>query len=151
VQPYRAKGPPAALADRLAEPHWLEEALRAIEHLPRCRYFETPATFFQLVGSGFVQRVLAGQYDERKPAKGRGANQGTDERRSAGEAAAEWKRQAYDPEKAAARAEYEAAKAAKQVKAPDPPKGLPDPGVQADFDLELDRVAMIAQLRKGVA
>jgi hypothetical protein len=119
--------------------------------LPRCRYFETPATFFQLVGSGFVQRVLAGQYDDRKPAKGRGANQGTDERRSAGEAAAEWKRAAYDPEKAAARAEYEAAKAAKQVKAPDPPKGLPDPGVSADFDLERDRVAMIAQLRKGVA
>jgi hypothetical protein len=73
VQPYRAKSPPAALAERLAEPGWLDEALQAIEHLPRCRYFDTPATLFQLVGAGFVQRVLAGQYDDPKPAKaGRG-------------------------------------------------------------------------------
>jgi hypothetical protein len=73
VQPYRAKSAPAALAERLAEPGWLDEALQAIEHLPRCRYFDTPATLFQLVGAGFVQRVLAGQYDDPKPAKaGRG-------------------------------------------------------------------------------
>jgi hypothetical protein len=69
VQPYRAKSAPAALAERLAEPGWLDEALQAIEHLPRCRYFDTPATLFQLVGAGFVQRVLAGQYDDPKPAK----------------------------------------------------------------------------------
>jgi hypothetical protein len=73
VQPYRAKTVPPALADRLAEPGWLDEALQAIEHLPRCRYFDTPATLFQLVGAGFVQRVLAHQYDDPKPAKaGRG-------------------------------------------------------------------------------
>jgi hypothetical protein len=73
VQPYRAKAAPPALAERLAEPGWADEALRAIEHLPRCRYFDTPATLFQLVGAGFVQRVLAGQYDDPKPAKaGRG-------------------------------------------------------------------------------
>jgi hypothetical protein len=73
VQPYRAKAAPPALAERLAEPGWLDEALQAIEHLPRCRYFDTPATLFQLVGAGFVQRVLAGQYDDPKPAKaGRG-------------------------------------------------------------------------------
>jgi hypothetical protein len=73
VQPYRAKTVPPALAERLAEPGWLDEALQAIEHLPRCRYFDTPATLFQLVGAGFVQRVLAGQYDDPKPAKaGRG-------------------------------------------------------------------------------
>jgi hypothetical protein len=73
VQPYRAKTVPPALAERLAEPGWLDEALAAIEHLPRCRYFDTPATLFQLVGAGFVQRVLAGQYDDPKPAKaGRG-------------------------------------------------------------------------------
>jgi hypothetical protein len=69
VQPYRAKTVPTALAERLAEPGWLDEALQAIEHLPRCRYFDTPATLFQLVGAGFVQRVLAGQYDDPKPAK----------------------------------------------------------------------------------
>jgi len=79
VQPYRAKGLPPALDERLAEPGWLDEALRAIDHLPKCRYFDTPATMFQLVGAGFVQRVLAGQYDDPKPAKGgRGPNQADD-------------------------------------------------------------------------
>jgi len=68
VQPYRAKRPPDGLLERLAEPDWLDEALRAIEHLPKCRYFDTPATLFQFVGPGFVQRVLAGQYDDPKPA-----------------------------------------------------------------------------------
>ena len=80
VQPYRAKTVPTALSERLAEPGWLDEALQAIEHLPRCRYFDTPATMFQLVGAGFVQRVLAGQYDDPKPAKGRRGGQGHEER-----------------------------------------------------------------------
>ena len=90
-----------------------DEALLAIDHLPRCRYFETPATLIQLCGSGFVTRVLAGQYDEPKPAKpGRGP--GVDgERKSAAQAAAEWRRGAMDPEAIRRRAEYVAAKARK--------------------------------------
>lgn len=66
VQPYRAKRPPDGLSERLSEPEWLDEALRAIDHLPKCQFFDTPATMFQLVGPGFVQRVLAGQYDAPK-------------------------------------------------------------------------------------
>ena len=72
VQPYRAKGLPDGLPGRLAEPGWLDEALRAIEHLPRCRYFESPVTLIQLCGKGFVNRVLAGQYDAKKAAKATG-------------------------------------------------------------------------------
>jgi hypothetical protein len=65
-----------ALVTRLpCAPGWvaalwvLDEALRAIEHLPKCRFFTQPATLFQLCGAGFVTRVLAGQYDEAKPVK----------------------------------------------------------------------------------
>lgn len=72
VQPYRAKGLPEAFGERIAEPGWLDEALRAIEHLPRCRYFDSPVTLIQLCGSGFVTRVLAGQYDGKKAAKATG-------------------------------------------------------------------------------
>lgn len=68
-KPYKAAKMPDGWADRLAEPGWLDEALRAIEHLPKCRYFTQPATLFQLCGPGFVTRVLAGQYDEAKPVK----------------------------------------------------------------------------------
>jgi hypothetical protein len=68
-KPYKAAKMPDGWADRLAEPGWLDEALRAIEHLPKCRFFTQPATLFQLCGAGFVTRVLAGQYDEAKPVK----------------------------------------------------------------------------------
>jgi len=146
VQPYRAKSLPPALAERLAEPGWLDEALLAIEHLPRCRFFSTPATLFQLVGPGFVQRVLAGQYDDPKPAKAaRGPAGATEDRRTADEAAREWQRGANDPERQAAREAYLKAKAAKEAKA----AGEADPGVPEDFDLERDRVALIQHLRKA--
>lgn len=69
VQPYKAKHLPRAFEARAAEDGWLDEALRAIEHLPRCRYFDTPVTMIQLCGDGFVQRVLAGQYDGKKGGK----------------------------------------------------------------------------------
>jgi len=72
VQPYRAKSLPDGLPGRLADPGWLDEALRAIEHLPRCRYFDSPVTLIQLCGPGFVGKVLAGQYDTAKQAKATG-------------------------------------------------------------------------------
>lgn len=72
VQPYRAKGLPEAFGERISEPGWLDEALRAIEHLPKCRYFDSPVTLIQLCGRGFVTRVLAGQYDAKKAAKATG-------------------------------------------------------------------------------
>jgi hypothetical protein len=69
--------PPDGLADRLAEAGWLDAALQAIGRLPGCRYFGTPVTLVQFVRPGFVARVLGGQYDTPKAAKGRG---GHDER-----------------------------------------------------------------------
>lgn len=61
-------GPPDALADRLAEPGWLDEALAAIPRLQGARYFRTPVTLLQFCGPGFVRRLAGGQYDEPKPA-----------------------------------------------------------------------------------
>jgi hypothetical protein len=150
VQPYRAKAMPDGFSTRITEAGWLEEALRAIEHLPKCRYFETPATLIQLCGKGFVTKVMAGQYDPKKPAKGGGHPPGGLEgRRTAEEAASEWTRGANDPERQRARQAYLDAKAAKAANRPPPP---PPAEVPDEFDLERDRVALVAQLRKqGVA
>jgi hypothetical protein len=68
-KPYTASGMPQGFHDRLGEPGWLDEALRAIQHLPRCRYFDKPATLHQMCGAGFVAKVLGGQYDDAKPTK----------------------------------------------------------------------------------
>ena len=63
---WRSPAPPAQAADRLAEEGWLDRATGAIEHLAKCRYFKTPVTLGQFCGSGFVDRVLGGQYDRPK-------------------------------------------------------------------------------------
>lgn len=75
VQPYKAKHLPRAFDARVAEDGWLDDAIRAIGHLPRCKFFDTPVTLIQLCGEGFVGRVLAGQYDARKPVRGTGGQQ----------------------------------------------------------------------------
>jgi hypothetical protein len=69
-RPWKPAEPPDGLADRLAEPGWLTEALEAIPRLSACRYFKTPPTLIQFVGAGFVRRVMGGQYDDPKPARG---------------------------------------------------------------------------------
>jgi hypothetical protein len=66
---WKPAAPPEPLADRLAEPGWLAEALEAIPRLRACRYFDTPVTLVQFCGHGFVQRVLGGQYDAPKTPK----------------------------------------------------------------------------------
>jgi hypothetical protein len=68
AQPWNASAPPEKLADRLSEPGWLGDAMRAIHWLPHCRYFDAgKVTLAQLCGPGFVSRVLGHQYDDPKP------------------------------------------------------------------------------------
>ena len=73
LAPFQAKKPPAAIWDRFDDGSWADQALAAIERLPRCRYFDSPPTLEQLCGVKggvtFVERVLAGAYDGPKNAK----------------------------------------------------------------------------------
>lgn len=62
-QRWRSPAPPEHAADRLMEAGWMDRAAEAIGHLPKCRFFKTPVTLGQFCGSGFVDRVLGGQYD----------------------------------------------------------------------------------------
>lgn len=109
-KPWKPAAPPDGLAERLAEPGWLDEALEAIPRLQGARFFRTPVTLLQFVRPGFVRRLAGGQYDEAKaPPPGiPGAG------RTAADAAAEWERGAAEGRKRAA--EYVAAKAARGAK-----------------------------------
>jgi hypothetical protein len=60
---WRSNNPPDGLADRLAEPGWFVEALRAVERLPALRAFRDPVTLLQIVKPGFVAKILGGQFD----------------------------------------------------------------------------------------
>jgi len=114
-KPWRTPAnPPDHALDRLMEPGWLEDALAAIDHLPRCKFFQTPVTLPQLVSKpGFARDVAGGKYDDVTKPRAGPRSAGTDDRRSAAEAAADWKRAAEDPEVARRRAEYLATKARK--------------------------------------
>ena len=62
-KPWPSVAPPEKLEDRLREPGWLPMALRAIERLPACKYFQSPVGLGQLVSAGFVDKIVAGDFD----------------------------------------------------------------------------------------
>jgi len=81
VQPWNASGMPDGFPARVEEAGWLEDALRAIEWLPRCRYFDQgKATLIQLCGPGFVLKVLGHQFDDPKPVRRRRGGEPSDEK-----------------------------------------------------------------------
>lgn len=66
---FYARMPPA-FVERMADPEWLAVAGRAIEALPRCKFFESPVPLLQFLRPGFADDVLAGKYaNARKPAR----------------------------------------------------------------------------------
>jgi hypothetical protein len=69
---WKPPAPPPGWADRIVEPGWYDQAVEAIERIPRCRYFETPVTMYQVVLPHFVSMCLGGQYDSPKGTKGGG-------------------------------------------------------------------------------
>lgn len=62
-KPWDLAAPPDQLQPRLAEDGWFQKFLAAVERLPKCRFFESPATLPQLVLPGFVDKILGGQMD----------------------------------------------------------------------------------------
>ena len=62
-KPWPSRTPPEKLEDRLREPGWLPMALRAIERLPACKYFQSPVGLGQLVSKGFAAKIVAGDFD----------------------------------------------------------------------------------------
>lgn len=77
-QRWGSKRPPPALAERLAEPGWLEDFLNAIARISRLGFYcVSPPTLSQALRPEWAQKVNGGDYDSRSPAKQRG---GPDER-----------------------------------------------------------------------
>ena len=62
-KPWPSRTPPEKLEDRLREAGWLPMALRAIERLQGCKYFQSPVGLGQLVSKGFVDKIVAGDFD----------------------------------------------------------------------------------------
>lgn len=114
LAPFTARKPPAAIWDRFDDGSWADQALAAIERLPRCRYFDSPPTLEQLCGVKggvtFVERVLAGAYDGAKNAKA-----GADGRPTTQAAVDRFKKR--DPARDAMVREYREAKARKAATA----------------------------------
>lgn len=75
---WRSSEPPPEAAARLAEPGWLDDALKAIPEIKRgaCSGFKTPPTLRQFCDrtakGSFVARMLGGEFtDQARPVGGR--------------------------------------------------------------------------------
>jgi hypothetical protein len=68
-KPWKPVNPHPKAVERLAEPGWLEEALKAIERLGRCRFFKTAVSLGQFCGPDFVTLCNGGEYDDRNETK----------------------------------------------------------------------------------
>lgn len=64
-QPWPSKRPPPEAVTALTEPDWLEIAFRAIDRLPRCKYFRTAPDLSQFCSPGFAEKIDGGRYDQR--------------------------------------------------------------------------------------
>jgi hypothetical protein len=64
LKPWKLDRPPKQNGHLADDADWCRDALAAIERLPRCRFFKTPATMLQLFSPGFVDKVLAGSFDD---------------------------------------------------------------------------------------
>ncbi|MFN9286740.1 MAG: hypothetical protein ACK6EB_01635 [Planctomyces sp.] len=63
---WRSSRPSETVKAAMAEPGWLEHAIKAIEHLPKCLYFTDPVTLNQFCKPGFVDEVLGGKWNNPK-------------------------------------------------------------------------------------
>jgi hypothetical protein len=66
--PWVPLSPPGGWVDAAASPGWLELARQAVERLPRCEFFQTPLAVTKFLEPGWVDRILAGEFDNAKAA-----------------------------------------------------------------------------------
>jgi len=65
---WRSSRPSDTVKAALAENGWVDLAEKAIEHLPKCLYFNDPVTLNQFCKPGFVDEVLGGKWNNPKRA-----------------------------------------------------------------------------------
>lgn len=147
VRPHGDDALPEATMERLLEPGWLAEALKAIDRLPECRFFTSPVNLAQFSGERggrrFTRKVLEHQFDNAREQRG---PRGPEDRRPASEAADAWSRAAADPEAARRRSEYLEAKARKRAAiSREAATG------KLDADTEAARAAVLAKLQEAAS
>ena len=69
AKPWTTLTAPAAWVEHAASPDWLERAGEAMAHLPACEFFVDPLAVTKFFG--FVDRILAGEFDHEKHQTGR--------------------------------------------------------------------------------
>jgi len=66
--PWKPLTPPSGWVEAAASPGWVELARQAVERLPRCEFFQTPLAVTKFLEPGWVDRILAGEFDNAKAA-----------------------------------------------------------------------------------
>lgn len=64
--PWQSLLAPDGWVDAAASPGWLQKARKAVERLPGCHYLDKPLAVTQFIQVGWVDRILAGEFDHKK-------------------------------------------------------------------------------------
>ena len=67
AKPWTPLTPPAGWVDAAAAPGWADMARQAVERLPKCEFFKTPLAVTKFLEPGWVDRILAGEFDTALP------------------------------------------------------------------------------------
>ena len=63
-KPYDSKNFPPVWSTTTRDAAWLEQAKKALAHLPNCKYFVTPMTLTQFLQRGRIEQILGGEFDD---------------------------------------------------------------------------------------
>jgi uncharacterized protein YdaU (DUF1376 family) len=85
---WRSRRPPPEAVRAMGDDSWLEVALAAIDHLPKCKYFNAPVDLPLFCRPGFVDKVVGHAYDVKH---GKG-----DDKPTASEVADRWERRSRE-------------------------------------------------------
>ncbi len=65
-KPYALKNPPAVWSFTTRDAAWLEQAKKALAHLPNCKYLKTPMSMNQFLRRDKIGKILGGELDDAR-------------------------------------------------------------------------------------
>ena len=68
-KPYALENPPPNWSSTIRDAAWLEQAKKALAHLPNCKYLKTPMTMNQFLKRDRIEKILGGELNDPRQQK----------------------------------------------------------------------------------
>ena len=68
-KPYALENPPPNWSSTIRDAAWLEQAKKALAHLPNCKYLKTPMSMKQFLMRDKIEKILGGELNDPRQQK----------------------------------------------------------------------------------